>query len=172
MRSEILSYLEEIRSHYSAYHNHKEASGWAAVAVFLGYISQFFGLLFRNEINFPEEKRFVVLVIGVVVIVVSLYLKEQFRLSRIAANNVAATFYLKTQLIGNPKHKIASGAYGLRPSADPKTHYSYVLPRTILEMSDEFKNKGTGAKTALEWLAYAMVWVPLAAVVYLLWPLW
>lgn len=171
MREEILSYLEEIRSHYSTYHNHKEASAWAAVAVFLGLIALFLGALFRHELDVLKEKQLAVSIIATVALVFSIYIWKQFCLCRIAASNVAAAFYLKTQLIGKPKQKIIPGHYDLRPSTEPKLQYLHVLPRAVLEKSDEFKNKGTGERTALEWLAYAMVWLPIAVIIFMLWPL-
>ena len=169
MRTEVLQYLNEIRSHYASYHNHKEVSGWAAVAVFLVFASQFFGPFFRGEIDTCAKKVFVVLVLVALAAVVTWYLKGQFNLRRVGANNVAAAFYLKTDLIGNPTTTITPSDYGLRPASDPKMQYKYVLPRKVLETSDDLENKGAGARKNLEKLAYAFVWVPTLAVACVLW---
>src|SRR3990172_3873134 len=106
MRDEILKYLEEIRSHYANYHNHKETSAWAAVAVFMVFLAQIFRPLFQGEIDKIIEKGSVTVIIIALTIIIYIYLKKQFELRAVGAGVVAAAFYLKTELINKPNQSI------------------------------------------------------------------
>ncbi len=169
MREEILRFLYDTRSHYATYHNHKEASILAGIAFFFVLMGQLIVAISRGEFSSCLVKVILTFFIVALLKIMVLFLRTQFALRSEAANIVAACFHLTTEILSQPEITIELGDYSLPVSSDTNMQYKHVLPKRLLERSDQMSRLGQGARIKLERFLYGLVGVMSMAVIVVLW---
>src|SRR5207249_12057404 len=97
-RSEILDLLGGIQSLYGNYHNHKETSAWAAVALYAVVLSQVANAIARGLLPSYRQRAWAAVAVTVLSTLVCVYLFGQFRLRKRAADFVAACIHLGAEV--------------------------------------------------------------------------
>jgi len=80
-KEDAIEYLQDIRQHYNAYHEHKEKSAWAGVAIYV----LFAGTLLPIQLRGPDEIVYDIIYTAFILIVAALvftYVRNQFNLKR------------------------------------------------------------------------------------------
>lgn len=170
-KSDALKYLSDTRSHFAQYHNHKEASAWAAAAVYIALLIQI-STSVGGQLSCLTVRVLAVVLVIVLGAAVGLYLRAQFRMRRFAANYVAACFELSAEYLRKDETEIDPNAFALVPptNKDDKDHHSpYFLPGSILEKAKYFDTVGHGIRKCLQRIIYiVMAFITLAALVRLI----
>jgi hypothetical protein len=161
-KEDVLKYFADMRSHYAAYHNHKETSAWAAVAIYLVIVIQIVGTVTANANGL---ERFV----GSVAIFllwasVSIYTSTQFRLRKDAAGYVAACQALSVEYLSSELEQIDEVLFRLIESPDAGHHSPHVLPKIILDKAEQLKSVGQTMRHRLENTMYFLSAIGLAGV--------
>lgn len=148
-RDESLKFLESLTQFLGAYHNHKESSAWASVALFVLAAGQ----LLQHRVSFEAlPSRFKLILAFVVLLLCSVtlvFMHTQFELRRIAARRVASCFRVRCALIANQPQRIIPGMFEV-PSGE-------FLPQIILDDMRQLGSVGTATLTRLERAAYVLV---------------
>lgn len=161
--------MSDTRSHYAQYHNHKEASAWAAAAVYILFLIQISSSFNGKTSCVPGNRIAILLVIVVLAIAVFFYLKAQFRMRRNAANYVASCFALSSEYLVKEEPEINAEAFALVQTTDMQHHSPHILPKAILEKAAHFDKIGHGTRRRLETIIYIVIGVTtLAALARLL----
>ena len=161
IRPELLRYLADVRAHYAAYHNHKEATAWAATGLYLLLVAQ----LVKSLADKPPVSCAAKGVISVVVVVVAslfvMYLRRQFTVTRRASGYVGACFQLGSRLLSDPSYMPSRDE--LAPEVDeaswPPIQSRFSLPKVLISTSGTLANKALPNRRSLEALAYALILV-------------
>ena len=156
-KGDVLKYLSHTRSHYAQYHNHKEASAWAAAAVYILFLIQISRAINGELSCFSVHRVIVLLVIVVLAIAVLFYLKAQFRMRRNAANYISACFALSAEYLAKDEAEIEADAFALGQTTDNQHHSPHILPRAILEKAAYFDTIGHGTRKRLETSIYTVI---------------
>jgi len=173
-KAEILKYLADTRSHYAAYHNHKEVSAWAGVVLYVVFAVQV--AFARDEMFKSKPIVYAACLLSVVFFLIILaYLKTQFRLRRDAANYVAALLYLGVEYLGKDdatlkkEEKDEDMRWILEAKHDVGHHSEQVLPKLVLTKALEMDDVGHGDRKKLEAAAYGIVVLSFVADALRLW---
>jgi len=170
-RSEVLKYLSDTRSHFAQYHNHKEASAWAAAAVYIAFLVQI-STSVGGQLSCLMGRGLAVILVIVLGVAVCRYLRAQFRMRHYAANYIAACFELSAEYLRKDQTEFNPDTFALVDPSDKedKDHHSpYILPKTILEKAKHFDTVGHGIRKRLECIIYIVIAViTLAALARLL----
>ena len=170
IKSDVLKYLSDTRAHYAAYHNHKEVSAWAGVALYVLLIVQ---ILFAKD-EFLKSSGIIAgtsILIVILLVVMLLYLKTQFSLRREAANYVAALLYLSAHHLRSNENDIQQENFLIAVKTDSGHHSPQILPKIVQDMASEMDWVGHGARRRLEFVAFSIVLVISAAALLRLWSL-
>lgn len=143
-KEEAIEYLQDIRQHYSAYHDHKEKSAWAAVVLYV----LFAGTLLPIQLRGPDTILYdigYVLFILVVTVVVFLYARNQFDLKNEGRVYVAASMQLLLEVMSMDENEFDSGDFFEIPQQIGGSNYDSeeILPPTLLERANEFRRPNT-----------------------------
>lgn len=138
-----IEYLQEIRQHYNEYHEHKEKSAWAGVALYV----LFSGTLLPIQLRGPNEVVYDVVYTAFILMVatlVFLYIRNQFDLKDEGRVYVAATMQLTTELIAMDEQEFEASDFFQLPATENRQYDSdEILPDAILERADEFRHPTT-----------------------------
>jgi hypothetical protein len=156
-KSDVLKYLSDTRSHYGQYHNHKEASAWAAAALYILFSIQISSSI-NHELPCLQCHRVAVLfLIVALATAVIFYLKAQFRMRRNAANYIAACFALSAEYLVKEEAQITAEAFALVETTDKQHHSPHILPKAILDKAAHFEKIGHGTRKLLETAIYVVI---------------
>ena len=144
-KKEAIGYLRDLRQHYSAYHEHKENSAWAAVVLYV----LFAGTLLPIQLRGPDTILYDVgyaLFILIVTAIVFLYTRNQFDLKNEGRVYVAASMQLLLELMGTAEDEFDSEQFFDVPEETGDAYYDSeeILPPVIIERADKFRGSGTG----------------------------
>jgi hypothetical protein len=149
IREESLKFLESLTQFLGAYHNHKEASAWASVGVFVLAAGQ----LLQHRISYTllaNSTKFALALLSAVLCGVTLlFMHKQFALRRQAAQRVAACFRVRCKLIATPGQSVEPTAFIVPPGE--------FLPQIVLDDIRELGPIGTASITDMERAAYVLV---------------
>jgi hypothetical protein len=156
-KEDVLKYLSDTRSHYLQYHNHKEASAWAAAALYILFLIQI-----STAIKEKLSCDLVYLVMGFIVVIgvaVFIYLQAQFSMRRNAANYIAACFALIVEYLHKEDIDIGKDGdvFKLEETTDNNHHSPHILPKVILTKARHFDTIGHGTRKRLEWSIYIVL---------------
>ena len=170
-RQDLFRYLADVRSHYATYHNHKEATTWAATGVYLLLALQFASALPKYTPVSCAGKGTLSAVIILVTSLFLTYLYRQFMVTRKAAGYVGACFQLGARLLSDPSYMPSSEelapATGDAPSPPIQSRTS--LPRILISTSDVLTNRALPNRRKLEALAYLLIVIGCSALLAHLW---
>ena len=153
----VLSLFADIAKQYVAYHNHKETSAWAAVALWLAIVLQVSTSLVKQAGLVCSSRCLIVSTLVVGAALVLFYLCRQFELTRDAANYVAACTALSGEIVSGQR-RIENPLELAPPSnGDRRTLASHTLPRLVLETATRLESGGQGSRRFLERVGYALV---------------
>jgi hypothetical protein len=148
-REEALKFLESLTQFLGAYHNHKEASAWASVGVFVLAAGQ----LLQHRISYTTLANSTKLALALLSVVLCgvtiLFMHKQFALRRQAAQRAAACFRIRCKLIATPGQSLEPAAFVV-----PQGEF---LPQIVLDDVRELGLIGTASVTDLERAAYVLV---------------
>lgn len=143
-KQETVEYLQDLRQHYNAYHEHKERSAWAAVVLYV----LFAGTLLPIQLRGPDTvwydagyASFIVLVATVVF----LYTRNQFDLKNEGRVYVAASMQLLLELVAMDDDEFDSEEFLQMPARTDASHYDSdeILPTVLIERTDRFRRSDT-----------------------------
>lgn len=154
---DITSFLGDIAGYYGGYHRHKETSAWAGVVLFVSLNIWLIGKLGTSVHTSVQSKCAFSSILAVLLLAFLVYLRQQFRARKRAADIVAACFALRSELVGQDS-TIPSRADYLPPErGDGEFQSSHVLPRAVLDRADQIGSVGQGVRRKLELAAYTIV---------------
>lgn len=144
-KQDFLKYLADARSHYTVYHNHKEASAWAGVGLYGILVTQVMvarGDVLREHGVVVAASVLVAALMGVMLV----YLRTQFRLRREAANYTAALLYLSASWVARDLSDL--GDLTPEVTGDAGHHSPQILPKLVLSKSDGNGSSGSWRPSA------------------------
>lgn len=147
-KEDVLKYFSDLRSHYAAYHNHKETSGWVAAALYLGGILQLAGTMSTNAL--PIERGVRCSVILLLAWLAYIYITTQLTMRKDAANYVAACLFLSLEYLFVDQKDINQELFKTGEQPNSQSHSPLVLPKIIKTKVEEYANVGQETRTYLE----------------------
>ena len=156
-KDEALKYLTDLRSYYGTYHNHKETSAWAIIA---------FSVLLAGPgvttLAGITDGSLPLRVVATFVLIAMLYaafvfLMQQFRSRRYAANVVAACNYWLAKVLIAEENKLSAIDFSLPVASDDQTHAEMTLPTCIQSKAKELGRKGKDAIEKMEGSGYVLL---------------
>jgi hypothetical protein len=166
-REETLKLLTDYTSHFATYHNHKEVSGWAGVALGVVTIGQLLMAGMRESTNGVPAKAALCAAILVIGTLTYSFFNTQLALRRRAAALLAACFSIRLQMLeaertGGPVLTLSSPRREIRTRHMQGSHF---LPEELLQTADTFEVKGTGTGDKLDrYTRLTIITVPVAAI--------
>ena len=157
MKDKIIQYYENTRQYYGAYHNHKEISAWAGLALYV----LFAGLV--NWVSLPDKYKIpaviiLTLFVIAVLILVYRYISTQIKLKDIGGAYVAAALIFLSELISEEKTKEELKEYmKIEDSADTNAQSPYVLPKIFLKKSAIQNTRGRGFQDTTRSMIYGIL---------------
>jgi hypothetical protein len=168
LKADALKYFQDVRAHFAAYHNHKETSAWAAVAVYLAITLQIAGG--ATSPAAVEERIARSLTVGLLAIAMAIYVSFQLARRKNAADYVAASLAIIIEYLPIVDGPIPNeDAFRLVPSTDYDHQSPHVLPKIILEKANELKDKGQATLKNLERTMYFSVSAVTLVAMALIW---
>lgn len=166
-RDEVLKLLADYTSHFATYHNHKEVSGWAGVALGVVTIGQLLMVGMRESANGQPAKAALCAAIILIGSLTYSFFNTQLALRRRAAALLAACFSMRLQMLeaertGGPLVTLSAPRREIRVRHMQGSHF---LPEELLQTADLFEGKGTGTGDKLDrYTRLTIVTVPVAAI--------
>lgn len=157
MKEKVIQYYENTRQFYGIYHNHKEISAWAALALYV-----LFGTLIIL-VEAPENyKIFATSVLTLLVLsvlgLVYRYISAQLKLKDMASSYVAAAFVFLSGLISEEKNEEELKRYlEIKESSDTSAQSSHVLPFIFLEKAKILNKRGRGFQDTTRAMIYGIL---------------
>ena len=157
MKNNIIQYYENTRLYYGTYHNHKEVSAWAGLALYVLFV----GLV--NWVILPDKYMLLSLIIlSVFVIVVSIlvyrYISAQIEMKDLAGAYSATAFIFLSELIAKDMNEEELKKYmNIEDSADTKAQSSHVLPKIFLLKSEIMNTRGRGFQDTTRSMIYSIL---------------
>jgi len=167
-KEDALRYLSETRSLYGSYHNHKETSAWAGIVLFGALIPQSVSYLGGPTVACGLKSIETISVLLLFTLAV-LYVQQQFKLRRTAANLVAACFALSAEILIMKDEEVSVTDFTLEPSVDKNTQPPDFLPKPLRDRANKLDGFGSGPRKRLEFVGY---FVLIASVVLALVRIW
>lgn len=142
-KQDAIEYLQDIRQHYNEYHEHKEKSAWAGVALYV----LFAGTLLPIQLRGPDEIAYDVIYTAFILIVATLvfmYIRNQFDLKNEGRVYVAAAMQLTTEIMAMDEQEFEASDFFKLPEAENQRYDSdEILPDSVLQRADEFRHPTT-----------------------------
>ncbi len=168
-RKPILDHLSDLLAYWGKYHDHKEAMGWSAVALFVLAIPQ------ATRIVQPMLHTLLTQITGagsvlLLSTVTVLYIRNQFALMRAAAAYIHAVIYCRTEVVATPADLFDPSQYRPkaeepRPPDDPQRKSklfarSYTSqPKPVIDQYDDMTARGSNWSLRSERTATAIVMI-------------
>jgi hypothetical protein len=167
-RDEVLKLLSDIHTREAAYHNHKEASAWAAAAVYAAFVASTLTSSFSTFIS-ASPCLYVAYVLVLATIAVR-YISVQYRLCRWASAYVAATDFVRMEIVSKPNVGFDPAEFGPVPLVGANGNdLNTWLPKRLHAEVARVQQQGQGARNTLEVLAYLFVVVIAVGGLYRAW---
>jgi hypothetical protein len=166
-RDEILKLLSDIHAREATYHNHKETSAWAAAAVYAAFIASTFMASGGNFVNAsPCLYTAFVLVLTAITL---RYVTVQYRLCRWASAYVAASDFVRMEIVSNPG-PLNRAEFKPVPlvGATGNDLNTWVPQRLHAELA-RVQQQGQGARSSLELLVYLFIAIVTTGALYRAW---
>lgn len=158
-KQDAIEYLQDIREHYNNYHEHKEKSAWAGVALYV----LFAGTLLPIQLRGPNEIAYDILYTSFILIVatlVFLYVRNQFDLKNEGRVYVAAAMQLTTEIMAMDDQEFEANDFFKLPETEDQEYDSdEILPNQVLNKADEFRHPTThfGPSDISKFLCYLII---------------
>lgn len=169
MKQFLVNYYADTSQYYGTYHNHKEISAWAGLALHV----LFCGLAIRADI--PANLRLITTTaLTVSVLLVGLfafrYIKNQLEMKDRAGALAGAAGILLVEILRTDETKLNPDDY-LRviESSDTKAQSSHVLPDRLLKKADVLNTRGRGFQDRTRSMIYSLLALSTVAVIGLKW---
>lgn len=165
-KEDVLKYFSDLSSHYASYHNHKETSAWASVALYLLVVIQIGGTT-GTDAGWIERcgRGAVILVIG---LVINQFVKTQFKMRKFAGDIVAACLDLHREHLS--ADNILAEHFALEDQTAETDHQSfYFLPRIVLEKRKQYESRGGKVRRRLEDASYFLLGIIGVAGIIIVW---
>lgn len=165
----IARYLGDVASQYGAYHQHKETSAWAGVALFVTLIIWLLNTSSKHTSYSLVIRCGFSTVIVLLLLAFIVYLRQQFRARKRAADIVAACLSLRAEIIGQDSPTINRSDYLPPNRGDTESQSSHVISKAVLDRADQLAGLGQEARRRLELAAYAIVVIVVGFAIAALW---
>jgi len=169
MKQKIIEYYENTRQYYGTYHNHKEVSAWAGLALYVLFASLI------NWVRLPDAFK----IIGASVITASVlavaslvyrYISTQLKMKDLAGAYAAAAFSFLTELIVSDKNDEQLKNYlRVEESADTNAQSIHVLPEIFLKKSKVLNTRGRGFQDTTRSMIYGILILVTVLVIVVKW---
>ena len=157
MKDKVIQYYENTRQYYGTYHNHKEVSAWAGLALYV----LFTGLV--NWISLPDKYKIAsVHILTAFVIFVSIlvyrYISTQIKMKDLAGAYAATSAVFLSELISDEKSEDELKKYmEVEESADTSAQSMHVLPKKFLRKSEILNTRGRGFQDTTRSMIYGIL---------------
>lgn len=171
---ELLQYLENTRSFFLSYHNHKEVMAWAGIVLFVALLTAIINVPNGTRVHplfYKAGKTFAIVIFAMIVLN---YLRVQFFLVSYASHVNAACFRLSAEILAAPEadFKLDLSLKPLGGISEEGVQAVYYLPKGILDLKDAMKNVGVSARQDLEMLGYLLVVFSSLVAIVCVWLTW
>ncbi len=154
-KENLLKYVSDTRAHYSQYHNHKETSAWAGVALHAVICAQI--IFARGDFFTQDTVRWCALAfITLFSLIVFAHLSIQLRLRHIAANYVAALMFLGAERLTSVDDDCTAEKWKVSEAGIDEKKY---LPPIVYGTAKRVSNAPRTGRRWLEFSAFAMVFL-------------
>ena len=170
MKEYLLKYYADTCQYYGTYHNHKEISAWAGLALHV----LFCGLIITRT-DIPANLWLsTTLALTVAVILVAFfafrYIWNQLEMKDRAGALAGAAGFLLVEILRTEESKLNPDDYLLVvESADTKAQSSHVLPDRLLKKADVLNTRGRGFQDRTRWMIYILLALSTISVIGLKW---
>ena len=159
MKEDLLKYYEQCRSHYTAYHNHKEISAWAGLVLFV-FISGFVNLIdipYKFKIQSAIALSLFVIAISILVFK---YIENQLDMKDMASSYVAAAISIITDVsAGRIEETEYESYFKVERSIDCKAQSKLVLPIKFLKKAEKFDTKARGFQDRTRTMMFGLLFL-------------
>lgn len=140
-KQEAVAYLQEIRQHYTDYHEHKEKSAWAAVVLYVLFAGTLLPIQLRGPDTVWYDTGYTAFIV-VVAALVFFYARNQLDLKNEGRVYVAASMQLLLELMAMDEEEFDSEDFFQIPADTGNSNYDsdQILPAVLLERADEFRD--------------------------------
>lgn len=147
-KAQALKYLDDVRSSYEAYHNHKENTAWAALALYMVVVIQLAGTLGTSAGPIERAgKGGVLILLGVVI---NVFMSTQLRMCRIGGQYASASLALYTEYLTKDMSAIPEDDFKINESGDSEYQASFTVAQIVEKKRKEFETRGGKNRLLLE----------------------
>lgn len=155
-RDEVLKLLSDIHAREATYHNHKETSAWAAAAVYAAFVASTLTSSFSTFVS--ASPCWYAAYVFVLAAIAVRYISIQYRLCRWASACVAATDFVRMEIVSKPNVGFDPTDFGPVPLVGSNgSDLNTWLPKRLHAEVARVQQQGQGARGTLEVLAYLFV---------------
>ncbi len=156
MKEQIFQYYATTRDLYESYHNHKEVSAWAGLALYVVFCGALLGpnppasyhMLFAGSLTF------LVLVVAVLIFI---YVRTQLRMKDRGGAISSAASYLLAEVVRDSS-ATADKYLTIEESGVKEEQAAHVLPAVLLKKAEVFDIPGRG-RHITRWMVYGLLCV-------------
>ena len=169
MKDKVVQYYENTRQYYGTYHNHKEVSAWAGLALYV----LFAGIV--NWVRLPDKfKITIVVVLTVFVILVFIlvyrYISTQIKMKDLAGAYAGTSSVFLSELISGEISEDELKQYiEIEDSADTSAQSKHVLPKKFLKKSEILNTRGRGFQDTTRSMIYGILFLVTILVLVVKW---
>lgn len=169
MKQFLVDYYANTTQYYGTYHNHKEVSAWAGLALHV----LFCGLIIRADT--PAHLMLITttgLTVAVLVVAYTAfrYIENQLEMKDRAGALAGAAGFLLAEILRTDESKLKADDYLLvSESSDTQAQSSHVLPDRLLKKADVLNTRGRGFQDRTRAMVYALLALSTLSVIGLKW---
>src|SRR6266581_850312 len=167
-RDEALKLLSDIHAREATYHNHKEASAWAAAAVYAALVASTFATA-PGALASVSPCWYTAYALVLTAIIVR-YISVQYRLCRWASAYVAASDFVRMEIVSRPSVQVDPTEFSPVPLVGANGNdLNTWMPKRLHAELPRVQQQGQGARGSLEVLAYLSISVFAVGALYRAW---
>ncbi|MCI5191874.1 MAG: hypothetical protein D3919_07730 [Candidatus Electrothrix sp. AW5] len=169
MKDKVIEYYENTRQYYGTYHNHKEISAWAALALYIVFASLINGITLPIKLKIESASILTVFVLAVAILVYR-YISTQIKMKDMAAAHAATAFLFLSEILSDDKNNNELIEYlKIEESDDTSVQSSHVLPRKFLKKSKVLNIRGRGFQDTTRSMIYSILFLVTLLVIFVKW---
>ena len=147
-KAQALEYFDHLHSSYAAYHDHKENTAWAALALYMVVVIQLAGTLGASTDHIEKAGRAGVLII--VGIVLNGFIGTQLKLCRTGSQYASAALALYTEYLTKEPDQMLEGDFKINQPGQSEYQSSFTIADIVEKKRKDFEKLGGKNRLLLE----------------------
>ena len=169
MKKDLLDVYGKMAQHWASYHNHKEVSAWAGLALYFMFILVFLAA------DLPTNGRILAasgMTVAILIVLwpVTIYIKNQLELKDKGGALDGAAWKLLAEIARIPENVLIADTYlEVTDSDDPMAQSSHTHPKRLVDEADIINSRGRGHQDVTRRMIYCLLLISTLCSIGLIW---